>query len=181
MSSILKHIDLGNRHIFNTRWDPIVYFHPGDLVKYDNIEKGMKKLDKNLLVDFKHPPKELCPKWYKSDKQFKHRPKGAYPTTSLRNPYQYTVVILCRLYRKQDTSQFSLSYLPLIYYYVDEGESFNWGDILSANLAEDVTVIAKAQPRTFPSFHMASYLLCWNIERGVNQYYALFSTFNQNM
>jgi hypothetical protein len=47
----------------------------------------------------------------------------------------------------------------LIYYYVDEGSSFNWDDILSTSLAESITVVKETEPGKFPSFHMASYLL----------------------
>jgi hypothetical protein len=63
ISWILKHIDLENRHICNTIGDPIASFQPKDLVKYHHIGKGMKKLDSNLLVDFKNTTKELCTKW----------------------------------------------------------------------------------------------------------------------
>jgi hypothetical protein len=51
---------------------------------------------------------------------------------------------------KPDTSQFSLSYMPLIYYCADEGLSFNWDDILSTNLTEAITAVVEAQPQNFP-------------------------------
>jgi hypothetical protein len=69
------------------------------------------------------------------------------------------VSMLCRLYGEKDASQFSLSYMPLIYYCMDEGLSFNWDDILSSNLTEAITAVVEAQPGTFPSFHMSSYLM----------------------
>jgi hypothetical protein len=113
---ILKHVDLGNIYVCNSRRDPIASFWPKDLEKCYHLEKGTKKLENKLLVEFKHTTKELFPRWYKPDKQFKLRPRGGYPTTALRRPYQYMVAMLCRLYGEKDASQFSLSYMPLIYY-----------------------------------------------------------------
>jgi hypothetical protein len=122
---ILKHGDLGNRYMYNARGDPIDSFQPADLVKCYHLEKGTWKLDNELLGGFKHPTKDMYPICYKPDKQFKLRPMDGYPTTFLRKPYQYMVVILCRLYEEPDASNFSLSYIPLIHYCVDEGLSFN--------------------------------------------------------
>jgi hypothetical protein len=62
------------------------------------------------------------------------------------------VSMLCRLYKEPDASQFSLSYMPLIYYYVDEGFSFNWDDILSSNLENDIATVVEAQSRNLPKF-----------------------------
>jgi hypothetical protein len=80
--------------------------------------------------------------------------------TALRRPYQYMVATIFKLYEEQDASQFSLSYMPLIYYCADEKElSFNSDDILSTNLIEAITTIVESQLGTFPSFHMYSYLM----------------------
>jgi hypothetical protein len=69
------------------------------------------------------------------------------------------VAMLCRLYRDLDASKFPLSYMPLIHYCANEGSSFNWDDILSANLAEAITTVTEITTKTFQNFHMSSYLI----------------------
>jgi hypothetical protein len=46
-----------------------------------------------------------------------------------------------------------------MYYYMDEGSSFNWVDILSVDLTECIVTIKEVELRTFPFFHMSLYLL----------------------
>jgi hypothetical protein len=98
-------------------------------------------MSSKLLSEFEYTPKDLFLKWYKVEKQFKYRPKGRYPTISLRRPYQYLVSMLCRLYEKPNATQFSLSYMPLIYYCAHEGTSFNWDDILSESLRRVISSV----------------------------------------
>jgi len=102
---------------------------------------------------------DLFPKWYRAKKQFKYRPKSGYPTSAFRIPYQYLVAMWCRLYWEPDASQFSLSYIPLIYYCAYEGVPFNWDEIMSENLMVAISMVKRSHPRTFPRFHMYSYLL----------------------
>jgi hypothetical protein len=137
----------------------IASFKPDDLAKCYHIEAGNKNLDGQLLSELELTPKDLFPTWYKADKQFKYRPKSRYPTTNLRRPYQYMVAMLCRLYGEPDATHFPLSYMPLIYFCADVGASFNWADILSENLKDVISTVTQAQPGSFPSFHMSSYLL----------------------
>jgi hypothetical protein len=159
ISWILKHIYLDNLYILNAKGKPITSFQAIDIAKYYHLEKGTRSLDDELLNKFPHKVKDLFKIWYNPDKTFNLRPSGEYPTTSLRTPYQYIVVMLCRLYGEQDASKFTLSLMPLIYYCVDEGSSFNWVDILSTTLTESITVVKETSPGQFPSFHMSSYLL----------------------
>jgi hypothetical protein len=49
--------------------------------------------------------------------------------------------------------------MPLIYFCADVGASFNWADILSENIKDVISTVTQAQPGSFPSFHMSSYLL----------------------
>jgi hypothetical protein len=99
---ILKNIDVNGRHIWNARKEPITSFRPKYLAKCYHIEKGSKRLDKNILSDFEYTPTDLFPKWYRADKQFKCISKSGYPTSALRRHYRYLVAILCRLYGEPD-------------------------------------------------------------------------------
>jgi len=84
---ILKNIDVNRRYICNIRKYPIASYILEYLAKCYHIEKGSKRLDKNILSDFKYMQKDLFPKLYRADKEFKYRPKSGYPTSSLRKPY----------------------------------------------------------------------------------------------
>jgi hypothetical protein len=152
-------MDLGNRCILNAKEDPIASFQASNLAKYYHLEKGTRSLDDELLNKFLHKAKELFKIWYKPNRTFKLIPSSKYLTIVLRAPYQYIVVMLCRLCGEQDASKFTLSLIPLIYYCANEGSMFNWVDILSIILVESITVVKETKPEKFPSFHMVSYLL----------------------
>jgi hypothetical protein len=159
ISWIMKNTNLNNVHVYNSRKEPIASSRSENLAKCFHIEEGIKRLDSILLNKFEYTPNEFFPKWYREDKKFKYRPKSGYPNSALRIPYQYLVAMSCRLYGEFDTTQFSLSYIPIIYYCMDEGTSFNWDEILYDNLTTTISSMKQAQPRNFPSFHMSSYLL----------------------
>jgi hypothetical protein len=124
-----------------------------------HLKKRTKKLDNELLGEFKHTNKDLCLRWYKADKQFKLKTITRYPTCLLRRTYQFMLVVICRLYRDSDASKFPLLYMPSIYHSVEKELSFNWDDILSTNLAEAIIIVVEAPPGTFPYFHMSLYLI----------------------
>jgi len=113
---ILNNIDVNEKYVCNTRKYLIASYRIEYLAKCYHIEKGIKRLDNKLLSEFEYTPKDLFPKWYREDKQFKYRPKSGYPKSALRRPYHYLVAMLCKLYGEDDASQFSLFYMPLIYY-----------------------------------------------------------------
>jgi hypothetical protein len=156
---ILKNIDINSRYVCNARKEPISSFRQEFLSKCYHIEEGNKRMDRKILSEFEYTLKDLFPKWYKVDKQFKYRPKIRYPMTNLRSPYHYLVAMMCMLYGETNTTQFSLSYMPLIYLCADVGVSFNWENILSKNLTASISTVTQEKPKTFPSFHMSSYLL----------------------
>lgn len=85
---------------------------------------------------------------YKLVKTFKSRPSSEYPNNLLKTPYQYVVFMLCRLYGKPDASKFLITWVPLIYYVVDVGSTFNWVNILSTSLEEALRI---AKERWFAS------------------------------
>jgi hypothetical protein len=123
------------------------------------LERGSFLLDKDLIRKFLHKAKDLFKIWYNPDKKFKIRPSGKYPTNSLRTSYRYIVAMLCRLHGEHDTSKFTLSMIPLIYYYANMGSTFNWPNIISTSLEDSIRTVKENIVNKFTSFHMSSYLL----------------------
>jgi hypothetical protein len=69
------------------------------------------------------------------------------------------MILLCRLYGKRDCSQFSKAQLPLAYYVVMWGRSFNWGGIISKQLSLNFAQAESPKHGDPTSFHMVSFLL----------------------
>jgi hypothetical protein len=122
---IIRHVDLDNRYILNAKGKPIASFRAYDIASYYQLERGSLLLDKDLIRKFLHKEKDLFKIWYNPDKTFKIRPSRKYPTNLLRTSYRYIVAMLCRLHGEHDTSKFTLSMIPLIYYYANMGSTFN--------------------------------------------------------
>jgi hypothetical protein len=53
--------------------------------------------------------------WWKEEKKFLNRTSGWYAITSLRVPYMYLMVLICKLYGEKDCSRFSDAWIPLAY------------------------------------------------------------------
>jgi hypothetical protein len=85
--------------------------------------------------------------------------QGKSPIISWRKPYEYMVAMIFQFYGEPYASQFSLSYIPLIYYCADEGLSFNWDVILLENMRVALTMHVESRTDSFPIFHIFSYLL----------------------
>jgi hypothetical protein len=64
--------------------------------------------------------------------------------TELRNPYQYMVSMLCRVYWEPYASKSPLSYMSLIHYYAEKGLPFNKDNIISTNLIKSITTVIEA-------------------------------------
>jgi hypothetical protein len=113
-------VDLGNRYICNARGEPIASFGPKDLAKCYHLEKGTKNLEKKLLGEFKHTTKDLCPIWYKPDKQFKLRPTDWISHDRAKKALSIHGGHVMQVVWEQYASKFPLSYIPLIYYCTEQ-------------------------------------------------------------
>jgi hypothetical protein len=121
VSWIVEHVDLQNRYILNAIGEPIASFQGSNLAKYYHLKKGLQQLDGDLLTKFPYRGDDLFKLWCKPDVVLKHRHSGNYPIADLKSPYQYIVAMLCRLYGKKNSSTFTFSLIPLIYYCTNEG------------------------------------------------------------
>jgi hypothetical protein len=126
---------------------------------YCHLDEGEKILDDELVKKFPHNSREFLKDWYKPENYFKTRTSNEYPTNSLRLPYQYAVAMVCKIYREENVVKSKISWVPLIHYVTFSGSLFDWANILSSMLKEEITINHHMAPRNFPSFHMSSYLL----------------------
>ena len=75
------------------------------------------------------------------DKHFQQNISGIYNTKSLRHPYRMTIAMLCRLYGEKDATHFKFEWSPLIYHVTMRGVIFNWADIISDSLEEEMLTV----------------------------------------
>jgi len=84
-----------------------------------------------------------------------------YLITSLSAPYNIAAMMMCRIFRKADSTKFSIEWLPLIDAVVS-ATIMNWSQILFDNLA---MVISKYRQKRsvssiiFPPFYMSAYVM----------------------
>jgi hypothetical protein len=90
---------------------------------------------------------------------FRMDSNGVYSISSLELQFKYIEMMTCRLYGREDTTQFFLPWVPMIHTVV-EGCSFNWAKLLSDSLTSRITefqtqrVSGKAS-----SFFMSVYIM----------------------
>jgi hypothetical protein len=71
----------------------------------------------------------------------------------------YVAVMLCRLFGKHDSAHFLLAWVPIMHE-VAKGYSFNWVNMLSDNLAKEITEYQLKKSKGKPAhFYMPAYLM----------------------
>jgi hypothetical protein len=159
ISCIMKYVDMETIFIVNSKGHPITYFQASIIASRYHLEDEERSFDKKLIKKKLHNVRELLKVSYKPSKVFKSRSSNEYPTNMPRIPYQYAVVVLCKMYEEPNAQNFIMTWVPLLYYVVDAESTFNWADILSLTLEEALTVENNITLGEFSTFHMSSYLL----------------------
>jgi hypothetical protein len=114
-------------------------------------EKECVQYDKTMSI--------LIKDWVSNTAKFKANSHGIYSITSLEPQYKYVAMMTCRLYGREDTSHFFLSWVPLMFQ-VTEGSSFDWEKMLSDSLTSRVTEYrAQKENGKASSFFMSAYIM----------------------
>jgi hypothetical protein len=83
----------------------------------------------------------------------------AYVVASLESHMMYVAMMLCRIFGKENSAHFLLSWVPIMHE-VAEGFSFNWAKILSDSLAKEITEYQSLKAKGKPApFYMSAYLM----------------------
>jgi hypothetical protein len=81
---------------------------------------------------------DLIKDWFSHPEKFRADSHGVYAISSLEPHMRYISMMMCRLYRKENTTHFLLPWVPIMHT-VLEGNSFDWAKILSDNLVREIT------------------------------------------
>jgi hypothetical protein len=80
---------------------------------------------------------DIVKSWWGNENKFNANSHGTYSTASYDAYIMYTPMMLCRMFRKKISTHFTIDWVPIIHEVV-EGYTFDWGKMLSYNLAKQI-------------------------------------------
>ena len=83
----------------------------------------------------------------------------AYPVSWFREPFSLMCAMFCRLYGLSNCSSFKVQWVPMANHILLTGHSFNWVQILSFNLREEIEKYEKTPTNRKPSFYMSGFVM----------------------
>jgi hypothetical protein len=112
-------------------------FLPVEVQNYYKLREREERLNTNFVIIFyeKHDTNKVMASWWREDTNFTNQTSSWYPTTNLRDPYIYLMVLLYRLHGEKDYSRFLEAWMPLAYTLSIFRIGFNWGAIVSKQMS----------------------------------------------
>ena len=83
----------------------------------------------------------------------------AYPVSWFREPFSLLCAMICRLYGLTNCSPFQAKWVPLANHILLTGHPFNWAQILSFNLHEEIEKYERTPDNLKPSFYMSRFVM----------------------
>lgn len=90
---------------------------------------------------------------------FKAKTNKLYPIGKCKCPHSIVNVMLFRLYGQSNPNHFREEQVPLFHGILQKVNVFNWANILSHNLTNEIREALSSPPCFKPPFFMSSYLL----------------------
>jgi hypothetical protein len=119
----------------------------------------MLKFEKHECMQYDKGYPDLIKSWWGHPEKFRADTHDIYATVSLEAHMICVVMMLCRLFRKKRSTHFSLAWVPIMHK-VAKGYSFNLANMLSDNLAKEITEYQLEKSKGQPSpFYMSAYIM----------------------
>jgi hypothetical protein len=143
---VLDHVDIPTRTIISEQKVMIGTFRPEHLQAMYQLSPTPKfAYNAEFLEGFKEKECEqyginlsnLIRDWILHPAKFRADSNGIYSVSSLEPPFRYIAMMACRLYGREDTTNFFLPWVPLIHT-VSKGISFDWAKLLSDSLTSRI-------------------------------------------
>ena len=82
-----------------------------------------------------------------------------YPTSWFREPFSLMDAMFYRLYGEENCTHFKEEWVPAAQHIILTGESFNWDQILSINLQQQIEKYLKVASSKKTQFYMSAYVM----------------------
>jgi len=145
-------------------------FQPDNLRQMYHLPIPEKKYNKAFLEKFSKENEiesEPIREWRQNPAKHKHESSGKYSIDSLCSPYCYAGIMMCRLWRLHDSTNFTIE-MVLLMEAACNSEIMDWATILSDKLATAVLEFrnkTRITERLVPPFYYSAYILdtlCFN-------------------
>jgi hypothetical protein len=164
----LEHVDIPTRSIFSHKKTLVISFRPRDIqVMYKLSSKPKYTYNSLFILNFEDGEcttydrniNNIMKHWWGNPSKFKFDTHGVYSTTSCDSHIMCISMILCRMFIRFFFSHFTIEWVPIIHKVV-EGYTFDWGKMLSENLAKEIVQykMLKSKGEHAP-FYMSAFIM----------------------
>jgi len=102
---------------------------------------------------------DIVKSWWGNQNKFKIHSQGIYSTASCDAHILYIVIMLCIMFGNKNPTHFTIEWVPIIYEVV-EGYTFDWGKMLSNNLAKQIGYYKTQKSKgEHAPFYMSAYIM----------------------
>jgi hypothetical protein len=127
--------------------------------KYVYNAPFIMKFEKEECASYDRIVHDIVKTWWGNENKFKADSHGIYSTTSCDAHIMYVAMMLCRMFGKKIPTHFTIEWVPIIHE-VAEGFTFDWGKMLSDNLAKQIEdYIAHKSKGEHAPFYMSAYIM----------------------
>ena len=98
---------------------------------------------------------------------FRHKQSWEYETTHLRTPYRLIMLLLNKIYGRDDGKFCKFGWIALIYHIPMKGIVFNWADIIAKNLSTSIKASQASLHLSKSEFYMPSFLADYTLPPSV--------------
>ena len=81
---------------------------------------------------------DVVKSWMENPTMFSSQLGNIYPTSWFREPFSLLTAMFCRLYGEANCTFFKAEWVPTTQHIIVTCESFNWAQILSVNLQQQI-------------------------------------------
>jgi hypothetical protein len=103
--------------------------------KYTYNSSFILKFEDEECTKYDRTVHDIVKTWWGNTSKFKSDTHGVYSIASFDAHIMYIAMMLCKMFGKKHPAHFAVEWVPIIHE-VDEGYTFDWGEMLSDNLAK---------------------------------------------
>ena len=127
-----------------------IAYHPPSPQVY-LMESWLKEVGMDLVETVK---RMMIPR-----NNFRTIPLGEYDTSTLHAPYRFIVLMLNKIFGRENGKSFKIGWIPIIFFVATQGTIFNWASIVSNSLSACISAALGGVSQKKSEFYMGSFLI----------------------